>query len=244
MRVLLADDEPLARDLLRALLAATADVEVVGEVGDGVDLVDQVEALAPDLVILDIEMPGRDGMTAAGLLRHRSDGREGPAVIFATAHGERAVDAFGLDAVDYLMKPIRRERLAEALDRARRRRPLEAGAEATAVDAIWVPTRRGRLRAPLAEVSHVTAARDHVYLHLNGRPLMVRMTMGRIATLAAPFGLTRVHRSVLVRAERIVAVVAAGKAVRLRLDDGTELPVGPAYRARVRAWTRRLSPAD
>ena len=241
MRVVVADDEPLARDLLRALLAEVPDVEVVGEAGDGVETVEKVTTLKPDLLILDIEMPGRDGMAAAELVRGQEAGR--PGVIFATAHGDRAVDAFDLDAVDYLMKPIRRERLAEALERVRRRLAA-ADAEGSGdtdltVDAVWVSTRHGQVRAPLSEISHVLAAKDHVFLHLNGRAFMVRMTMGRAEALTGPHGLVRVHRSVLVRPERIAALTHVGKAVRLRLDDGTDLPVGPAYRARVKGWVSR-----
>ena len=247
MKVVLADDEPLARDLLRALLAEVADVEVVGEAGDGLETMEQVAALDPDLLILAIELPGRDGMAAAELLRGRPDADAGrPAVIFATAHSDRALDAFGLDAADYLMKPIRRERLDEALERVRRRmaaagQGVDEACPDLTLDAIWAPTRQGQVRVPLADVSHVVAAKDHVFLHLNGRPYMVRMTMARIEAVAAPFGLARVHRSVLVRPERIAAVSQSGKAVRLRLDDGTDLPVGPAYRSQVRAWIGRAT---
>lgn len=250
MRVVVADDEPLARDLLRALLAEIPDIERVDEAADGLELIEQVARLSPDLVILDIEMPGRDGMVAAGLLRARQGQADAPALVFATAHGDRAVDAFDLDAVDYLMKPIRRERLTEALDRVRRRLagsgaesgPGGDGSPDLTVEAVWAPTRHGQVRVPLGEVSHVRAERDHVFLHLNGRAHMVRMTMRRIEALAAPHGLVRVHRSFLVRPERIAAMSHAGKAFRLRLDDGTDLPVGPAYRALVRSWISRSEP--
>lgn len=238
MKVVLADDEPLARDLLRYLLAGTPGVEVVGEASDGRDAGEQVAALNPDVLILDIDMPGLDGMAVAGLLRDK--GR--PAVIFATAHSDRALDAFDLDAADYLLKPIRRERLAEALERARRRLERADGeraatAHAPAGDAIWVAARHGQVRVPLGEVSHIVAARDHVFLHVEGRAWMHRVTMAGIETLAAPHGLIRIHRSVMIRPSRVEAVVQAGRSLRVRLDCGADLPVGPAYRARVRGWT-------
>ena len=123
MRVLLADDEPLARALLRHLLTEEPGVEVVGEAGDGREAGERIAALDPDVLIIDIEMPEMDGMAAAGLLH----GLDRPAVIFATAHSDRALDAFDIDAADYLLKPIRRERLTEALNRARRRSSRRSG---------------------------------------------------------------------------------------------------------------------
>ncbi len=237
MRVLLADDEPLARDLLRHLLTEQPGVEVVGEAGDGREAGERIAALDPDVLIIDIEMPEMDGMAAAGLLH----GRDRPAVIFATAHSDRALDAFDIDAADYLLKPIRRERLTEALNRARRR--LEqvgdadvSGLETPADDGIWVSVRQGQVRVPLSEVSHVTAARDHVYLHLDGRTWMHRITMARLEALATPHGLVRIHRSGMVRPSRVGAVVHSGKSMQVRLDTGTCLPVGPAYRRLVRSW--------
>ena len=113
MRVLVVDDEPLARARVIRLLADVEDVEVVGEAGDGVEAQERIETLAPDLVLLDIDMPELDGMSLA----ERGDL---PPVIFTTAYAEHAVRAFGVDAVDYLLKPIAKERLTEALDRVRR----------------------------------------------------------------------------------------------------------------------------
>ncbi|WGM48925.1 Transcriptional regulatory protein BtsR [Brevundimonas sp. NIBR10] len=237
MKVLLADDEPLARALLRHLLAEAPGVEVVGEAGDGREAGERIAALDPDVLIIDIEMPEMDGMEAAGLLR----GRGRPAVIFATAHTDRALDAFEIDAADYLLKPIRRERLAEALERVRRRldRPSQSDlplSELLPDDGIWVAVRQGQVRVPLSEVSHVTAAKDHVYLHLDGRTWMHRITMARLEALATPHGLVRIHRSAMVRPSRVTAVIHSGKSLKVQLDTGTTLPIGPAYRRLVRSW--------
>lgn len=238
MKVVIADDEPLARDLIRNLLAGEDGVRIVGEAKDADQTLALVRSQNPDLVFLDIQMPGMSGVEAA--CRMAGDGR--PLIVFATAHATHAADAFDLDAADYLLKPIRRERLAEALERARRR--LErAGAgraptaEAPRGDAIWVAARHGQVRVPLGEVSHIVAARDHVFLHVDGRAWMHRATMAGIETLAVPHGLVRIHRSVMVRPSRVEAVVQAGRSLRVRLDCGADLPVGPAYRARVRGWT-------
>lgn len=238
MKVVIADDEPLARDLIRNLLVGEAGVHIVGEAKDADQTLALVQAQNPDVVFLDIQMPGMSGVEAA--CRLAGDGK--PLIVFATAHATYAADAFDLDAADYLLKPIRRERLAEALERARRRlgRTDEGGvakANASAPDAIWVAARHGQVRVPLGEVSHVTAARDHVFLHVEGRAWMHRATMAGIETLAVPHGLVRIHRSAMARPSRVEAVVQAGRSLRVRLDCGADLPVGPAYRARVRGWT-------
>ena len=117
LRVLLVDDEQPARDRLRQLLAGAADVEIVGEAEDGVQAIERVSELTPDLVLLDIQMPGCSGLEVAASL-----GRPRPAIVFCTAYDQYAVDAFELQALDYLLKPVNRARLQAALDRVRERR--------------------------------------------------------------------------------------------------------------------------
>jgi two-component system, LytTR family, response regulator len=120
LRTLLVDDEQPARDRLRQLLAANADVQIVGEAEDGLQAIERVQELAPDLLMLDIQMPGCSGLeVAASLARPR------PAIIFCTAYDQYAVDAFELHAVDYLLKPVNRTRLHAAIDRVRDVRPVD-----------------------------------------------------------------------------------------------------------------------
>ena len=240
MKVVIADDEGLARELMRNLLALSADVQVVGEAADAEETLALVRDHDPDLVFLDIGMPGMSGMVAAELLSPA--GR--PLIVFATAHSTFATDAFDLDATDYLMKPINRERLAAALERARRRldKPTDTATPAvttaeTPEDAIWIPVRNGQVRVALLEVSYVTADRDHVFIHVDGHVWMHRITLARIEALTAPHGLVRVHRSVLVRPARVAAVIHVARGLKLRMDCGKDLPVGPRYRALVRHWT-------
>jgi two-component system LytT family response regulator len=114
IRTLLVDDEEPARDRLRQLLSATEDVEIVGEAEDGVQALERIQELTPDLVMLDIQMPGCSGLEVAASL-----GRPRPAIVFCTAYDQYAVDAFELHAVDYLLKPVNRARLAAALERVR-----------------------------------------------------------------------------------------------------------------------------
>jgi two-component system LytT family response regulator len=114
MRVLIVDDEQPARERLRTLLAAFSDLEIVGECEDGVDAVQRINDLHPDLVMLDVQMPGASGIELAGSLPAPR-----PKIIFCTAYDQYAVDAFDLSAVDYLLKPVTRSRLAQAIDRVR-----------------------------------------------------------------------------------------------------------------------------
>lgn len=229
MKVLVADDEPLARELLVRLLAETGGVRQVVEATDGLTVLRSVAEQDPDILILDIMMPGMDGIEAAGLLRAREAGPMRPAIIFASAVSDRALEAFDVDAADYLLKPIRRDRLAEALERARRRLGPARAAPAD-TEGLWVRVRQGQVRVPLSQVSHISAARDHVFLHADGRTWMHRTTMARMEALGAAHGLVRIHRSAMVRLNRIVAVVQSAKSLKVRLDSGAELPVGPAYR--------------
>src|ERR687898_2239295 len=114
IRTLVVDDEQPARERLKQLLSAHPDVEVIGEADDGVQAAERIAELSPDLVLLDIQMPGASGLDVAASLGHPR-----PAVIFCTAFDEYAVDAFELSALDYLLKPVNRARLASALDRVR-----------------------------------------------------------------------------------------------------------------------------
>ena len=120
LRALLVDDEQPARDRLRQLLAGVEGIEIVGEAEDGVQAIERVSELAPDLVLLDIQMPGCSGLEVAASL-----GRPRPAIIFCTAFDQYAVDAFELQAIDYLLKPVNRARLQAALARVREQRPVE-----------------------------------------------------------------------------------------------------------------------
>lgn len=120
MRVVIADDEAPARQFLRRLLTSHNDVEVVGEAEDGTEVIRLVATAKPDVLFLDIQMPGGNGLeVAAGLMKHR------PAIVFCTAYEQHAIEAFELEALDYLLKPVSRSRLAQALDRIRRRDPAQ-----------------------------------------------------------------------------------------------------------------------
>ncbi|MCP3734322.1 LytTR family DNA-binding domain-containing protein [Sphingomonas sp. RP10(2022)] len=230
MRVLIADDEPLARALLRALLEDLSGVAVAGEASDGEEAIALARSLAPDLVFLDIDMPQLSGIHAAPTLIDT-----GVEVIFVTAHEEHAIDAFEVGALDYILKPVSRPRLAHTVERAQRRRaardaPTGTPTTAPGEDGIWVPVRHGVARVAFADVQRVEAARDHVYFHTAERAYLHRITMSETAALLAGTGLLRVHRSAFIRPERVVALRRHGKSLALTLDDGASVPVGTTYR--------------
>src|SRR5258707_10199087 len=163
LRVLIADDEPLAAERLQLLLAKCAGIDLVGTATDGDSTVRMSEALAPDLLLLDIAMPGLDGIGVARALAER---RPSPAIIFITAFDQFAVAAFEVEAVDYLMKPVEPARLQRALDRARayliqRSSQPAAGKASKWLDEFWASDLSGLVRIASRDVDRVSAERDY-----------------------------------------------------------------------------------
>lgn len=221
MKVLIVDDEPLARRRLASLLAGVDGVEVVGEAGDGAAALAAVDRLDPDLILLDIRMPGIDGLDVARRLALRE---VPPAVVFCTAYDEHALAAFEAEAVDYLLKPVRRERLLAALERVRR-----FNGEAT--PAPRAETNRSRQRShicarvrgemklvPISAIAYFLADAKYVEVHFDGGEVLIEDSL---VSLEEEFGdrFVRVHRNSLVSRERIegLAKNAVGETiVRLR----------------------------
>ncbi len=243
MRVLLVDDETLALDRLKVLFSDIDDVEIVGHAGDGETALARINELKPDLVILDVQMPGRNGLWTAAQIR--VDPR--PEIVFITAHEHYAPDAFDLEAADYILKPVRFDRLRQATDRARRRRQLQQDAarvgllesemeslrtrrDTSAGEAeIWVPERHGQRRVPIDSIDWIEAARDYVLLHTEMRSYMLRITMSALEEKLATTPLIRVHRSAFVRPSKVAEIRRADRNTTLVLADGTSVQVGPSY---------------
>jgi DNA-binding LytR/AlgR family response regulator len=232
--VLLVDDETLALERMQHLLGELPAVEVIGTAQDGESAIERISSRKPDVVFLDIQMPGRSGIAVAEALE--DSGR--PEVIFVSAFDHYAARAFEVEATDYLLKPVRRDRLAQALQRARRRRFGGPPASPVGVEAdhLWVPARHGAIRLPVTHVMWVEAAGDYVLLHTAAKSHMLRATMNEMEERLAAAGLMRVHRSTLVRPEAVIEILRSPKAaVTLVMSDGSSVAVGPSYQQAVLA---------
>ena len=226
MRILIVDDEPLARQRLRDLLASLDGVEVVAEAEDGRAACEQAAALKPDVVLLDIAMPVMDGLEAAG---HLSGMSHAPAVVFCTAYDEHALAAFEAGAVDYLLKPVRGERLREALGRARRLGAPELATLGKAADGGRQRTHlcarlRGSMRLiPIEDIRYLQADEKYVVIHhAHGEDLIE----DSLKSLEAEFGerFLRIHRNCLVASDEIMELRrGADGHTRARLRNVPEL---------------------
>ncbi len=231
LKVLIVDDEPPARERLRSLLGEIGDTEIVGEAGTGTEALSQAATLCPDVVLLDVRMPGMDGIEAA---RHLSTLEEPPAVIFTTAYDQYAVNAFETRAVGYVLKPIRKEKLAAALAQAGRlTRPqlqrLATAARAERRTHIAARHREGLRLIPLEEVQYFLAEQKYTTVrHLRGEDLIEDSLRALEEELAADF--VRIHRNALVAVrhlDRIERNPDGQYLVRLR---GCEAPLAVSRR--------------
>ncbi|WP_447724326.1 LytR/AlgR family response regulator transcription factor [Sphingomonas koreensis] len=239
MRVLLVDDEPPALDRLAAFFANIPGTAIVGTAVNGIEAQAAIERLRPDLVMLDIQMPEMGGLALAGTLPFD----ERPEIVFVTAFEQFAPDAFEVEAADYLLKPVRLDRLRQAVERAKRRQTgrraaLHAGPVAAPDfdDAIWVPLRDGQTRVPVASIDWIEAAGDYAMLHTPLRSHLLRTTMSALEKRIDPAELMRVHRSAFVRLARVAEMRRIDKwLLTLVLSDGAEVAVGPNYAKAVTA---------
>lgn len=238
IRTLLVDDEALARRGVRQLLAAHADVEIVGECRDGQSAIAALEALTPDLVFLDIQMPECDGFTVLRTWAETRGGAELPLTVFLTAYEEFALDAFDVEAVDYLVKPVSEQRFEEAMRRVRRRlaRPTDATDGAARTDEspstrqLVVATASGQRIVMLDEIDWIAANDYYVTVHAAGRRYLLRESMASLEGRLDPARFVRVHRSAMVNIARVREMRSTGADVVV-LQDGTKLPVSRRRRA-------------
>jgi two-component system LytT family response regulator len=231
--VAIVDDEELARGVVREFLRTEPDVEIVAECANGFEAVKAVSELAPDLLLLDVQMPKLTGFEVVELV-----GREQP-VIFVTAYDQYALKAFEVHAVDYLLKPFERPRLLEALGRARERlaargrNTVTAAAVAAAAASRPRPLDRVLVRdgakvhiVPVGRVDYVQAQDDYVSIHAEGRSLLKEQTLGDLEASLDSARFVRIHRSYLLNIDRLARVEPTSKDARVAiLKDGTQLPV-------------------
>jgi two-component system, LytTR family, response regulator len=243
---LIVDDEPLARDLLRSMLARLPDIEVVGEAGDGLAAVEAIERLRPELLFLDVQMPELDGFQVVREL----DPERLPIIIFVTAYDQYALQAFEISALDYLLKPFDEERLVRAVERARAqlagrertdtdRRVLDllqsVAQREQHLDRIVVRTEERAILLRTADIDWIEAASNYAQLHIGSRVYSLRETMNGLESKLDPDAFIRVHRSVIVRIDRIreLEPLVQGDYVVV-LKDGTKITSSRSYRERMR----------
>lgn len=262
LTVLLADDEPLALRRLRRLTAEVDDVRIVGTAADGDQALALARETAAQVVIIDIKMPGRDGVSVARALA----GPEGPVVIFATAFDRYAIQAFDLAAVDYLLKPFDGARVAEALARARAQirardaeqrigelraivqdlraegRGQEPSGAASFETELWIEGRGGAQRVLVRDLDWIEAERDYVRLHVGARSYLIRDSIRGLVERLDPEAFVRIHRSAVVQRDRVIQLAPRpGGGLTAVLSTGARPAVGRSHAAAVRKLFRRAS---
>ena len=238
LKTLLVDDEPLAIERLQILCARVPGLNLVGMASDGASALRMVEALRPDLLLLDIAMPGLDGMAVARALQSQTPR---PAVIFVTAFDQFAVAAFDVSAVDYLLKPVALDRLERAVGRVRTQAAPEGeAAPASYTQELWVPHRSEMIRIAANEIDLIEAERDYMRLHVGPRSYLLHQTITELARRLDPAMFVRLHRSTIVQRDRISGFKHDGMgAWTAQLRDGRELRIGRTYLADARAMAGR-----
>ena len=240
IRIAVIDDEPLARSGVIAGLARHDDVQIVGEYGDGHAALSGIGRCAPDVLLLDIQMPGLDGIALLQALEPPAR----PLVILLTAHAEFAVPAFALEVLDYLLKPLDEERLADALARVRRRLRISApvpGAlpvEPPPPRLTRFEVRMGRriVFVPAEQVEYLQADGDYVTLHVASRQYLLRDALQRLQLQLDPARFVRIHRSTMVRLDCVAELQPlSNKDALLRLHNGVPLRVSRTYVDALRA---------
>jgi len=239
LRIVIVDDEPLARAVVQEFAAADAGIEIVADCANGFEAVKAVAELKPDLVLLDVQMPKLDGFEVLELL-----GREQP-VVFITAYDQYALRAFEVHAVDYLLKPFSAERFQEAMARARERlrakAPLPVDAIVRDARPRTGPAGRVLIRdganvhvLPVDKIDYVEAQDDYVAFKSDGKQYLKDQTLAAVEATLDPARFVRIHRSFILNVDRIAKVELYAKDSRMAiLRDGTRLPVSRAGYARL-----------
>ena len=246
MRALIVDDEPLARQGVALRLRRFKDIEIIGECGDGPSAVTSIVDLSPDIVFLDVQMPGMDGFEVLRALPKENL----PGVIFLTAYEQHALRAFEVHALDYLLKPVDDDRFAAAVERARKlvdsasrtqiaERILEMLARNSEKYASRFTVRTGsRIQIVLAEdTDWIGAAGDYAELHVRGRSHLLRETMNLLEQQLDPAKFLRIHRSRIVRKACIVELRGIeNREYMVKLSDGSEHRSSRTYASQLEEW--------
>ena len=245
LRTMIVDDEPLAVERIQVICAELPAINVVGTASDGAAALRLAEKLNPDLVLLDMTMPELDGL---GVARKLADEDDPPAVIFVTAHDHFAVEAFDLEAIDYVLKPVSADRLERAIERAIARRGERKETQGKWLDELWVPHRSELLRIAVSEVHQIDAERDYVRLHVGdpseegegSRSYLLLQTIAGLEERLNPEEFIRIHRSTILRRDNIRGLRHDGLGVwSAELLNGEALRIGRTYLSKVKAMAGR-----
>ena len=249
LRTLIVDDEPLAVERTQVICAELDAINVVGTASDGAAALRLAEKLRLDLVLLDMTMPELDGL---GVARKLAESENPPAVIFVTAHDHLAVEAFDLEAIDYVLKPVSADRLSRAITRAIARRGERAAPASEWLDELWVPHRSELLRIAVNEVHRIDAERDYVRLHVaapgdeaneggeGNRTYLLLQTIAGLEARLDPDKFIRIHRSTILRRDNIRGLRHDGLGVwSAELMNGEALRIGRTYLAKVKKMAGR-----
>lgn len=238
MRTLIVDDEPLAVERLQVVCAQIDRLSVVGTASDGAAALRLIDAVKPDLILLDMTMPEVDGLEVARRL-HSLQRRA--AVIFVTAHDEYAVEAFDLDAVDYVLKPVKPDRLERAVDRALARRGTGTpGRQSKWLSELWIPHRSELIRIEASDIWRIDAERDYVRLHVDDRSYLLLQTIAGLEAKLDPEKFIRIHRSTMLRKDCIRGLKHDGLGVwSAELDNGETSRIGRTYLPKVKKMAGR-----
>ncbi|MDQ3282784.1 MAG: LytTR family DNA-binding domain-containing protein [Acidobacteriota bacterium] len=239
MRVLIVDDEPLARRGLRRLLQTAPDIEVAGEASSGPAAVEAIRELEPDLVFLDIQMPEMDGLEVVATVTPEKM----PPVVFVTAYDKYALEAFDLNAADYVLKPVDPDRFHRAIERARKRKPADLELQLKRVLSTIKPERQDRLVVRSAgkiqfvnvdEIDWIVSEDNYVRIHAAGKTYLMRETVTGISERLDPKAFVRIRRSTIVRTDRIREIrPLLNGTFELVLQDGTRVVSARRFREAV-----------
>jgi two-component system LytT family response regulator len=232
IRTIIVDDEDLARRGIKSLLTKHSDVEVISECSNGREAIEAIRRETPDLVFLDVEMPGKSGfeVMAEGVVDSK------PYVIFVTAYDRYAIRAFDVDALDYVLKPLDEQRFEDAVERARR--ALLKSQPRTPLDRITVKSSGKLLVIKLKEIDWIEAVEDYVSLHVGTKSYLVRDTIAAIEERIGPAGFVRIHRSTLLNLDRVRELHPLTKGeYAVILQDGTQLKLSRNFRGAMEKLT-------
>ena len=238
---LIVDDEPVARAGLTRLLTEIEWIEIVGEAADGLTAVEIIDAKKPDLVFLDIQMPGLIGTDVLRRLQHR------PLVVFTTAHSQHAVAAFELGALDYLLKPFAETRLRATLERVRAalgepHSALDRFSEAMShvpMSRLFIRTGRSVVPIAVADIARFEAVGDYTAVHVDGAHHLLHVSLNQLETRLDPQRFLRVHRAHIVNLDRVASFSRRVDAQLVaQMSDGKIVPVSRARAQKLRALVR------